>query len=110
MGSMPAAFGMVNHQDLPLSETQAFLICESSPTVPTKVRSLSVSDLLEKKISGGSGQPTRFQIRISFFHTGSRQELRGNRKKKWEGRDVGLVEGVGKKDQNPGRGSLPGDA
>lgn len=23
---------------------------------------------------------------------------------------VGLVEGVGRKDQNPGRGSLPGDA
>lgn len=68
------------------------------PAVPEEVRSLSVADLLEKRIFLLMGQPNRFQICISPFRTGSRQSEgatggRGGR---------GMMEKVGERTRTQG--------
>lgn len=83
------------------------LYSESPPAFPEEVRSLTVADLLKKRIFPLMGQPNRFQIFISpSVHTGSGQsegETGGRGGRGDHGKS-------GRKDQNPGWGSPPGGA
>lgn len=77
------------------------------PAFSEEVRSLSVADLLKKRMFPLMGQPNRFQIFISpSVHTGSGQsegETGGRGGRGDHGKS-------GRKDQNPGWGSPPGGA
>lgn len=95
-------------QALSLSEAQAFLACESPPQL--SLQKLCPSQWLTYYRRGYlhyQGNPLDFKFAPPFFTLGVDGELRGNRRKRWE---RGLTGEVGRKDQEPGRGSLPAGA
>ena len=95
-------------QTLSLSEAQVFLARESPPQL--SLQKLGPSQWLTYYRRGylhDQGNPLDSKFAPPFFTLGVDGELRGNKRKRWEG---GLTEEVGRKDQKPGRGSPPGDA